>query len=655
MRLCLYLGVFLLFVSGGFAKASKDIPSWVQEVSSRALPAYSGKVPAAILLEEQQVSVDSSGLMTTKERRAVKILTHEGKRNAEATVHYFRGGRRVKALRAWLVAPNGFVKTYEKNSIADLGVFEQMELYSDIRVEQIKADNPEVGAVFAYEAEVEEKTLFAQDEYEFQNNLPVVESRYAITVPPGWSVKGTVFNHAPIEPAVDGTTYTWKLANLPFREREAHSPSLQGSVPLLAVDLLPPAGAPGLTSTCFRSWADVSRWYASLSAGQDEVTPELAAKSRELTSNAKGEYDKIRAISEYVQKIKYVAIEMDEAHGGGYKPHAASLVLRKQYGDCKDKANLMRSLLRAANIESYLIAIYSGDRTFVRQEWPSPSQFNHMIIAVRVSDGTTAPTVVQAPSLGRLLLFDPTSETTPLGDLPWYEQGSFAALMAGDKGNILKMPVTKSEDNGADLTVTAELTGNGELKALCSFIESGHFAESRRAQKLYQSPDQYEQSAREFFAGRVKNALISQLNSEDQFSQNRFQLNVQLASPQYGQLMQGRLLVFTPSVLEPAHPTFPVNEARTEPIVLRAETLRKHVRIKLPPGFTVDEMPQPFKQETAWGSFSLTFEQKDGELAVEESLKTEAVTLSPDQYWDVKKFFDQFSGADRQQAVLVKN
>ncbi|MBV9225345.1 MAG: hypothetical protein JOY85_15035 [Acidobacteriaceae bacterium] len=66
-------------------------------------------------------------------------------------------------------------------------------------------------------------------------------------------------------------------------------------------------------------------------------------------------------------------------------------------------------------------------------------------------------------------------------------------------------------------------------------------------------------------------------------------------------------------------------------------------------------MPQPFKQETAWGRFSLTFEQKDGELAVEESLKTEAVTLSPDQYWDVKKFFDQFSGADRQQAVLVKN
>ncbi|MFL6463932.1 MAG: hypothetical protein ACJ73N_05935 [Bryobacteraceae bacterium] len=51
----------------------------------------------------------------------------------------------------------------------------------------------------------------------------------------------------------------------------------------------------------------------------------------------------------------------------------------------------------------------------------------------------------------------------------------------------------------------------------------------------------------------------------------------------------------------------------------------------------------------------LTFEQKPGELVIEEDLKTEAVTLPPDQYREVKMFFDQFSGADHQQAVLVKN
>src|SRR3954449_4201140 len=46
-----------------------------------------------------------------------------------------------------------------------------------------------------------------------------------------------------------------------------------------------------------------------------------------------------------------------------------------------------------------------------------------------------------------------TSETTPPGDLPWYEQGSSAALMAGDKGTILKMPLTNPEANSTDLTI----------------------------------------------------------------------------------------------------------------------------------------------------------------------------------------------------------
>ena len=62
----------------------------------------------------------------------------------------------------------------------------------------------------------------------------------------------------------------------------------------------------------------------------------------------------------------------------------------------------MRTLLKALRITAYPVAIYSGDPTFVREEWASPSQFNHAIIAVKVSDETQAPTVINHPKLGRL-------------------------------------------------------------------------------------------------------------------------------------------------------------------------------------------------------------------------------------------------------------
>src|SRR5262249_25542197 len=107
--------------------------------------------------------------------------------------------------------------------------------------------------------------------------------------------------------------------------------------------------------------------------------------------------------------------------------------------------------------------------------------------------------------------------------------------------------------------------------------------------------------------------------------------------------------------LQPDRPVFTVNGSRTEPIILRAESYRKHIHIKLPDGFTVDELPTAVKKKSEWGGFSLSFEQKAGELVVEEDWKTEASTSPPGEYKEVKQFFDQSGGADQQQAVLVKN
>ena len=255
----LAITAILFCACSGYAVASKEAPSWVTEAASKTLPNYPGKVPAAVLLEEQRVNVDNSGLVTTRTRRAIKILTHEGQRSANAIVPYLRGGSRVNGLHAWLVAPGGFVKTYEKSSVVDMGSFDEMELYNDFRFQRIRADNPEIGAVFAYESEVEERALFAQDEFAFQSGLPVLDSRYSLTVPAGWQVKGVVFNHAPIAPLVDGSTYTWKLSDLPFREREVSGPGMSGLAPRLAITFLPSSTAAGISGTSFASWTDVSR------------------------------------------------------------------------------------------------------------------------------------------------------------------------------------------------------------------------------------------------------------------------------------------------------------------------------------------------------------------------------------------------------------
>jgi len=275
-------------------------------------------------------------------------------------------------------------------------------------------------------------------------------------VPAGWEVRGTVFNHAPLEPSIAGNTYTWELRDLPWIEHEHYSPDLHAVAPWLGVTFTPGENKAGLTP--LKDWSAVSAWQGGFYDPPAEPSDPIRNKAAELTHGLTGEIDKIRAIAAFAQQVNYVAVMTNVMRGGGYTPHPAADVLARNYGDCKDKATLMRALLKAAGIESYATTIYAGDRTFVRPEWPSPEQFNHAIIAVRVSPETNLPTVIQHPRLGRLLIFDPTDPDTPLGDLPEDEQGSRALVVAGAQGDLVEMPLLPANANRVESTVEAGWT-----------------------------------------------------------------------------------------------------------------------------------------------------------------------------------------------------
>jgi hypothetical protein len=634
--------------------AGTDAPSWVQEVASRAVPKYDSKVPVAILLDEERVAVDPTGRVTTDYRKAIKVLTREGRSEADAEIPYLAGSDKVHDVHAWLVAPNGFVKIYTaKDGILDVSAG-GYSLYDEIRLRLGKADNPEVGAVFVFEGRLESKPFLSQDDFTFQEEFPALESRYVLTLPAGWTAKGIVFNHSPVAPVVDGSTYTWELKNLPCLEHEPGGPSREGMAPRLAIDYAPPSGVTP-PAPCLRSWQDASRYLTTLSAGQDDPSDELTAKAKQLAASQPGEYEKIQAIGHYVQGVKYISVQMNLAKGGGYKPHAASSVFIKQYGDCKDKANLMRAMLRAAGIPSYLVVIYAGDRTVVQQGWPSPEQFNHAIIGVRVSDATQAPTVLDAPGIGRLLIFDPTNDQTPVGDLPFYLQGSLALIEAGDNGTLVRMPALPPTASGADLSIEATLSATGDLKAAVDQNSIGQSAVRERASLSDLKPEERQRRMERWVNEMAKSATIANVIPQDDFAHNRFHLHLELAAANYGQVMQGRLLVFKPAVLDRQPRLFLRDEKRTEPLVLDAETYHKRVRIQLPTGFSVDEMPECGKLTTSFGAFSCTIKQEAGALVLTQEMETQAVAIPPEDYPEARKFFNAIVGFEEQPVVLVKN
>jgi hypothetical protein len=409
-----------------------------------------------------------------------------------------------------------------------------------------------------------------------------------------------------------------------------------------------------LSIKTFTSWGEVAGWLTELSDPQVVIDDVMARKAYELTALAKTEFDKIRAIAQYVQKIQYISIQTGVGRGGGYRPHAANEVFAKSYGDCKDKANLMRAMLKVVGIDAYPVSIYSGDPNYVRASWPSPQQFNHCIIAVKVSDKTQASTIIQHPTLGRLLIFDATDEQTPLGDLPYYLQGSLALISSKSETDLVKMPVTPPEMNQLERTATLELTADGGIVGKIQELANGQTAVVFRSEFRRLSKPEYTGMIERWLTAGATSARLNKMESADDSADGRFTLNVEFSAPTYGQLMQGRLLVFKPAVVSRREGLALTAATRKHPVVLRANAYSETARFQLPSGFTVDEVPDPVKIQTSFGSYVTSYEVKDNQLVFKRQLSQQAITISPADYEAVRKFFESIRAAENAPVVLAR-
>ena len=649
----------MIVLSLGFAAAPKmpvaadDAPAWLRQLASAEHPAQDKRVPALVLLSEQTIKVDDDGKVTTVERGAVRILSRVGCEKAVAQVSYVTDTGKVRDLRAWMIRPGGTVKRYGKDEIVDLAAAPN-DVFNDVRIKVIGArDDAEPGSVFGYEWITEDRSIFTQLDWEFQDRLPVVASRFAIGLPFGWRAEAVMFNHEKVEPVVNGSTYTWELHDLPFIEEEPASPPVTALAARLAVSYFPPANK-RIGVGVFNNWADVSRWLTGLSEGQSALDGAVAGKTRQLTANAKTELERIRAIGSYVQTVNYVSIQTGIGRGGGYRPHPATEVFAKSYGDCKDKANLMRAMLKAAGIESYLVSIYSGDPFYVRQEWPSPQQFNHCIIAVKIGETTNAATIVKHPSLGRLLVFDPTDDSTPVGDLPDHEQGSLALIVAGGEGSLLKMPETPPEANRIDRYVDAVLSADGSIIVRVRERSFGQAAVTCRREFRGLSRTDYANGIEGWITRGAAGATVSKVEPLDNNAEGSFSLDVEFAAPRYGQVMQDRLLVFKPAMVSRRESLFLAELARRYPVVLSSRADTETVEVKLPKGFKVDELPDAAKFDTPFGTYSTSYSVKDNKLSFTRALLVRGVTVPVRDYDKVRGFFASIRASEQALVALAR-
>ena len=98
---------------------------------------------------------------------------------------------------------------------------------------------------------------------------------------------------------------------------------------------------------------------------------------------------------------------------------------------------------------------------------------------------------------------------------------------------------------------------------------------------------------------------------------------------------------------------FPPGE-RKLPVKLSGDVYRDSVRIKLPPGYKIDEMPDPVRLENRYGTYQASWKADGADLVFEQSTEVRDALVPAAQYAELRAFFDKIGGSQAAPVVLIK-
>src|SRR5947199_7300019 len=189
------------------------------------------------------------------------------------------------------------------------------------------------------------------------------------------------------------------------------------------------------------SWQDISSWFWKLAKPQAVPNPAIKKTVEEVIAGKSTEEEKASAIYNWVaNRVRYVGLEFGLSV---FKPHASPEVYNKLYGDCKDKALLLVTMLGIAGIKAHPVLLHTEAHHAMDAELPSLNAFDHCIAVAEVG--------------GKNVWLDGTAETCAYGDIPDGDRGSHALVIREGAGSFEWIPTYVAPENGTDSRTKVDL------------------------------------------------------------------------------------------------------------------------------------------------------------------------------------------------------
>ncbi len=639
----------------GTARASwfnkgQPVPDWGVTAAKTPTPSCVGDASAVILYDEYVETIDGSGRAKEREREAIRILKPQGRGNSCAVSYDV--DEKVNYFRAWTItADEKMTFQAQDTDFMEEGDTDVPVMLSTRKTRVVHPPAADVGATIICESEELMAPYVQEKVWGVQNGIPVVFEALEIDLPAGRAPVANWHHHDALKPVVAGPTqWRWELKDVPaLNLRDVPSrpvgAALAARMSVMWGDMAEADPA--------AEWRAIGEWVTKLEADRPIPNPEITAKVQQLTAGSPDFYSKVRAITESIQKdVRYFIVSRGI---GGMQAHYATDIFRNRYGDCKDKATLLIAMLQAAGIKAYYVPV-DDERGVVDPDDPSLAG-NHMIAAIELPadlNDTRLRAVVTAKNGKRYLIFDPTNERTPVGNLPSYEQGSYGILCAGADSQVIGLPVLSSDANGTEQKGEFTLASDGTLTGSVDTVHIGPEGGELRRFLKYTDEKERRAALETAVASDVPGLTLTSFDFVQPAALDKpLEFHYKLTASQYAHTA-GPLLLVRPRVVGSF--ALPFNDKpRTVPINLDA-TGRWHdsFDITLPAGYVVDETPDPVEMDTEFATYKSSVTAKGNVLHYERDYVVKKVEIPASEATTFRKLMGTILMDEKGTAVLKK-
>jgi Domain of Unknown Function with PDB structure (DUF3857)/Transglutaminase-like superfamily len=412
------------------------------------------------------VRVDGSYTRTME--RMTRIDTPQGiDQYGQAKIYYDSKRNKLDLIDAYTLKPNGQKVSVSPERIKRLSAHtnEVAPYFSDEMMMVIIFPQVEVGSQLFYKAVLEEHD-------------PIIKGRFGVNIP---FTPHRRYNNASIKlshPAdmaiqayardVDGTKVVLPDGRIQYQYQFKQDTAY----PLEPDQVVYEDFAPLIQFSNYPNYAELAQVTYGLYASKTKVTANIQRLADEITAGATDPRQKAQRLYDWVSKnIRYVGIDVGAS---GFEPHYADEILEHRYGDCKDHAVILESLLLAAGIPSSPVLI-NTDQSYKLPNLAGKYYFNHVI--------------TYAPELD--LFLDSTAQFAEFGVLPTSDMGKPTLIL--QTGEIKRTPKTDPKHDYTEVHTKLELLKDGSIEGETRYIPHGQFSVgSRNNQFSYQYRDNQE-------------------------------------------------------------------------------------------------------------------------------------------------------------------